>query len=98
MHILKSRKRKNTAKTSIEVNDLKIKPIQEGEIYRNVSKVEKVAFDWTIKKGKITKTFQVYRKHGNLNFPHLLHLSHIMLLDSCTDTNDRNGRLETVRN
>ena len=54
---IKIEKGKNTTTSTIEINGLKIKPIQEGESYRYVGQGENVTYEGTIKKESVTKEY-----------------------------------------
>ena len=55
---IKIEKGKNTTTSAIEINGLKIKPIQEGEIHRYLGQDENVACEGT-KKGLQKSTYLV---------------------------------------
>ena len=48
---------KNTTTSAIEINGLKIKPIQEGDSYRYLGQDENVAHEGTINKERVTKEY-----------------------------------------
>ena len=54
---IKIEKGKNTTTSAIEINGLKIKPIQEGESYRYLGQDENVAYEGTINKERVTKEY-----------------------------------------
>ena len=52
---IKIEKEKNTATAPVEINDLTIKPIQEGESYRHLGQDENVAYEGIINKEMVSK-------------------------------------------
>ena len=54
---IKIEKGKNTTTSAIEINGLKIKPIQEGESYRYLDQDENVAYEGTINKERVTNEY-----------------------------------------
>ena len=54
---IKIEKGKNTTTSAIEINGLKIKPIQEGESYRYLGQEENVAYEGTINKERVTNEY-----------------------------------------
>ena len=54
---IKIEKGKDTITSAIEINGLKIKPIQEGESYRYLGQDENVAYEGTINKERVTKEY-----------------------------------------
>ena len=55
---IKTEKGKNTTTSAIEINCLKIKPIQEGKSYRYLGQDENVAaYEGTINKERVTKEY-----------------------------------------
>ena len=54
---IKIEKGKNTTTSAIEINDLKIKLIQEGESYRYLGQDENVAYEGTINKERVTNEY-----------------------------------------
>ena len=54
---IKTEKGRNTTASVIEINGLKIKPIQEEESYRYLGQDENAAYEGTINKERITKEY-----------------------------------------
>ena len=54
---IKIEKGKNTTTSAIEINGLKIKPIQEGESYRYLGQDENVAYEGKINKERVTNEY-----------------------------------------
>lgn len=52
-----NRKSKNTTTILIELNDLKINPIQEGESSRFLGQEENIAYDGPISKERVSKDY-----------------------------------------
>ena len=92
----KIEKGKNTTTSAIEINVLKIKPIQEGESYRYLSQDENVAYERTINKERVTKEYLSRVKKiwsSELN-------NHCTqeLCNFCNNTIDSHIRLDYTRN
>ena len=51
----KIQKEKNTATAPIQINDLTVKPTQEGESYRYLGQDENVAYEGTMSKEMVSK-------------------------------------------